>query len=213
MAALANRSGALMGLAPSTSTEVKALINRMIVSPEYKFIPDSTRAKIIDGFATINDGSIYSRKIVGTNTTLDFFEPQDAQTVGVRNVRNKQLDSGYFFLVTGMELLCATAAGTTDADLSEAEYDTLYGNSTFAPVANGELSVTIAGVRRLIRYSIRQFAHEGRALTNPGVVPLDNPFIIPPNQDIEVQYKGLTANGMTANEALHFAFLGTFLNV
>lgn len=69
-----------------------------------KQLPQAVQADLASGRLQINDAYLYAIKDISGKQTKQLFEPSDDYKVGDTNLNRAQLDSGKFFLLTGIRL-------------------------------------------------------------------------------------------------------------
>jgi hypothetical protein len=69
-----------------------------------KQLPQTVQAELASGKLQVNDAYLYAIKNINGKQTKQLFEPSDDYKVGDTNLNRAQLDSGKYFLLTGIRL-------------------------------------------------------------------------------------------------------------
>lgn len=169
------------------------------------------------------DHILYAAKSVsGVSTFDDLVKTDDSLAVGLTNIAQAQLPANQFFMLTGISIQYAVAAGTTADNVKAADYK----NILPAAIRNGETSIAVNKKPILDKILSEVFATAGEwkstgdtnaaagtAVTYTmgaggvvGYYELDNPKMIEPQQLIEIKMKFAAA--AASNAALRIQFHG-----
>ena len=158
-------------------------------------LPKEVQNALSSGKLTMIDNVLYFTKSLNNNNTAELVQDSDTKVAGITNVNGGKLESGNYFLMTGIRLRTATVtANATPTDLAAANF-----NSTLnSQVANGELEIVAAGKPLLPRSSCGRFATGSNVNWN-NYFALDCPKLIVPQAPIRANlYMSASTGGTVA---------------
>jgi len=168
------------------------------------------------------DSTIMAAKSVGAVKSFsDLFKSDDQISIGLSSLSDARPPKDMLFLLTHIALLYAVAAGTTDSDVKEADY-----NLIPTEMRNGTLEITqnkrvIFSEQEMEQfYTAIQFVAVGdtnvgsgtpitysmRGVGHVGLIKLENPKFIVPQEELETNMK--FAKALPANAAVKIILFG-----
>jgi hypothetical protein len=168
------------------------------------------------------DATIMAAKLVGAVKSFnDLFKSDDQISVGLSSLSDARPPKDMLFLVTHIALLYAVAAGTTEQDVREADYNlipTEMRNGTLEIMQNKRVIFQEQEMERF--YKADQFAPVGdtnanagtpitytmKGVGNVGLVKLENPKFIVPQEELEANMK--FAKALPNNAAVKIILFG-----
>jgi hypothetical protein len=148
--------------------------SRAEMEKHFKDLPAHIKQGLMKGDLRLADTIIYSRKLVNSKT-IKLFETQDVKAIGLRNISNAKLPKNQALLVSGIFLLAAVAADSSQEKSIVANYDKI---EDYPAIANGEF--TLKANKKIIMTDVDNaiFKTANNANIPMGYYKLANPRII-----------------------------------
>lgn len=157
------------------------------------------------------DARFFSVKRLNVNL-VKMLEDSDKKKKGFTNFVNGQLPKNTFMLVAGIKLEVLRTATGAEAEVLSGEFKTLFNNSDFAFVTNGESTLTVNRTSNVFM----DLANNGYARpasggqVEEGVLYLDNSRLLHPEVQIDFNLD-LATLGQTNLDFIKATFIGTAL--
>jgi hypothetical protein len=163
-------------------------------------LPKDIQEQIRKGLLQLVDARLYARKAVGGLTSIEIMQNADNKAVGVTNVNNRKLDSGQYFLATGIRVLSAINASALAAAYDVAANDVL----------NGEINLEVGSTKLLPENTPMSIFQTTSCDRYPkGYYRLENPKFIVPSREIKPELKFPVA--LAVNTCISFELIGVTL--
>jgi len=184
-------SAELMGLLERLPAPKKALAMKKIVSKpplvlesnsraelqkRVGLLPANIRKELMEKRLQFSDARYYVVKDIAGKSSIKMFQNQDTKAPGTGNVNGQQLEKDYYFLLSGLILLSGV-----DPVKEQVSFDIIPDI-----IRNGEFEFKAAKKTIIPNTSCEIFDTSGRDDLEKGLFKLDNPKLIEPQTDIEL---------------------------
>ena len=162
-------------------------------------------ARLDAGNQRLADVTLFGTRDVSNQSTIRFFQPQDAKDRGITNVANAQLDKNSVLLLGSIILLSAVSTSAISNN-RETLASLNYGGIKVAGLTSGELTLRYHGKDVLDTLPLQRFVTSNDKRNQVGELVLDNPILLRENDPFELTIE--TGEPLTDKTALRIILVG-----
>jgi hypothetical protein len=178
-------------------------------------IPNDIREALAQRTLVIQPFGAFSTKRTGAGTqatqNVVVFDKSGDKKPGFTNLKNRKIEKGELFLVIGVQVEAAEAAGATDEDVCEAVFRGVERTAAHAPIANGEIKMTLGKKIVFDELPVSKAKTVNNQVLPEGFFEIDTPKFVKDSDDIEFEFQIPGNNTLTVNSVLRVTLWGAKL--
>lgn len=169
----------------SVSRETLNLSDKALFEQRLYLLPPEVRTKLENGDLQLVPDRLYGIKCIKGVNHIDMFKAGDTTDVGATNVVQGKMKAEDYFLVTGIIVRTATAAGATLADGVVADFDAA---APIVNVLNGEWKFGQESTIYVDKCASSMFYEKGRTDIGAGYYKLETPKMLYPQRLLKLEF-------------------------